>query len=330
MKKMKNILKRICIFATAFILIGGALFGVGILAEKGNWKRLSHLTAKAHTYTETVDSVNEINRISISYKASATVSVHFSATADKVSVSYESLHTKSGKPVGTVTLSDTDGHLKIQETHNWKAAIRSISTFNFSTKIKVDVTLPAARTYDLSIHTDTGDVTFDGEDCRLTSLRILGDTADISLQNDIVCLGNSMIETDTGDIKLNNIETERLDLETDTGDIKLGNVTAKDLFAEIDTGDCKIVGKITAESVSISTDTGDVITDDIGIVDAAVLRLEADTGDIKLNLAGKLNDYNIAIEIDTGKTNVSKQQMGGSRNLNVETDTGDVYVYFAE
>ncbi len=328
MKKTKKFLKRICVFATAFILIGGVLFGVGFLSANGGWKKLSHLTATAHTYTEKTD--NEIDSVTISYDSSTTVSVHFSDTADVVSVSYGSLHTKSGKSVGTLSVTDTNGHLKIQETYSWKDIFRSISMFNFSTKIKVDVTLPAARTYSLSIYTNTGDVVFDGEAGNVSALRVEGDTADISLRNDIVCADSAMIETDTGDIWIKNLTAKKLDLETDTGDITIGNITVNTLFAEIDTGDFEIVGKITADSVSIATDTGDVTTKDNGIVDADVLRLEADTGDISLTLAGKLNDYNISIKIDTGKTNVSKQQIGGSRNLTIETDTGDVYVYFEE
>ncbi len=324
---MKKILKRLCVFSGIFIFVGAVVFGVGFAGAKFKFKSLSHLTTQAYAYTETTET--EIDKVTIAYQSNASIHVIFSDTADKISVSYERVVTKNGKSAGTVTLTDADGHLKINETRSWREKFRALAWSSAFSEVNVDVTLPADRTYDLAIYTNTGDVSFEGAVCHLTSLQMIGDTADMYLQNtDIVCSGDVKLETDTGDIKIGGLTAKNVRVETDTGDVEIkGDLFAETLQMECDTGDCEIFGNLTAKSVRIETDTGDVEMKGNAILDSEIIVIETDTGDVVVKLAGSLLDYSIYVSVDTGKCNVSSLE-AGARKLTITVDTGDVYVSF--
>lgn len=328
---MKKLLKRLCMLSGIFIIIGAVVFGIGFLGSDLKFKNLSHLTTKAYAYTESAQTAGtEINKVTIAYESNANVRVQFSDTADVISASYGSVVTKNGKSAGTVTLTDANGHLQIKETRSWKEKFRTLAWSSAFAEVNVEVTLPADRTYELAIYTNTGDVSFDGTACHLTSLTIVGDTTDIYAQNtDIVCSGNAKLETDTGDIKIGALTAKNVSIETDTGDVELkGDLFAETLQIECDTGDCEIFGNLTAKNVRIETDTGDVVMKNNSILDAEIILIETDTGDVNIKLAGTLLDYTITVDVDTGKCNVSNLN-AGARKLNISVDTGDVDVYFA-
>lgn len=309
MKKIK--LKLLCIIGSIFTLIGGILFGVGFLSANCDFNNLTHLTTQEQSYT--VGKEKQINAVTISYGpgSAADVYVHFSDTAEEISVNYTLLKTKKGKTIGNVIVTDTDGRLKITETKNWKDYVNEVTFFGWTKDIDVTVTLPVNQSYALDIQTDTGDIVFSGSACSLTSLQLTTDTGDINLQNvDIDC--------DTAGT-----------LKTDTGDIKIGNLTAKNLSASMDTGDCYVYGTIVSESIHAETDTGDIETRDNGVLDAKEITLLADTGDIAVKLMGKFTDYTVFVETDTGDCNIHNQ-VGGEKILNAKTDTGDIFVTFTE
>ena len=327
---MKKMFKTLCMLSGIFIIIGAVVFSIGFLGSDLKFKNLSHLTTKAYAYTESVQTAGtEIDKITIAYESNANVRIIFSDTATEISASYERVMTKNGKSAGTVTLTDTDGHLQIKETRSWKEKFRAQTWSNIFAQVNVNVTLPADRTYEIAIYTDTGDVSFEGAACHLTSLTIIGDTTDIYLQNtDIVCVDNAKLETDTGDIKIGTLTAKNVSIETDTGDVELkGDLFAETLQIECDTGDCEIFGNLTAKNVRIETDTGDVEMEDNAILDSERIVIETDTGDVGVKLAGTLLDYSIYVSVDTGKCNVSSLE-AGARKLTINVDTGDVYVAF--
>lgn len=304
---MKKLLKILFLFSGLFIFVGAVLFGIGFLGADGRLKNLSHLTTETYAYTEKADT--EIDRVTISYETYTRIHVQLSESATQISVSYERLITKNGKSAGTVTLTDDNGHLQLKETRTWKEKFRALG---WSTaKLNVNVVLPANRTYDLSIYTDTGDVILEGDTYNVSSLTIVGDTSDIYLGNtNIVCGGNVRLATDTGDIIVGNLTANRISIETDTGDIKF-------------------FGKISANAIGIETDTGDVKTKGNALLDGEIIMLETDTGDVEVKLAGGQLDYTISVDVDTGDTNVHNQ-LGGERKLTISVDTGDIYVAFEQ
>lgn len=320
---MRKLFKIFCIVGLILILAGGTLFGVGLLIAKGDIKALSHLKAAEYTYNEKAE--NPITSVYIDYDCSADMYVDFSDTAETVSVQYVGLQTKKNKPASKLTVSDTNGELKIIERTKF---VGEFYTFNFL-KTKVLVTLPSNRTYSLVLDADTGDINLKGTG-NFSYLNLSTDTGDIDTENAVItCEGGMEIDVDTGDIELGTFTTKSLNIESDTGDINLKNGTASEkIELSTDTGDMEIEGLLTAKEIVIETDTGDCETDG-GCLDADVIRLEADTGDIEVNLAGLQSDYAIYVDKDTGECNVSSQE-GGNRKLFVEVDTGDIYVTFTE
>ena len=306
---MKKFVKLLFLFSGLFIFVGAVLFGIGFWGADGKLKNLSHLTTETYAYTEKADT--EIDRVTISYETYTRIHVQLSESATQISVSYERLLTKSGKSAGTVTLTDDNGHLQLKETRTWKEKFRALGWSTSFTELNVNVVLPANRTYDLAIDTDTGDVILEGDTYNVSSLTIVGDTSDIYLGNtNIVCDGNVRLATDTGDITVGNLTANRVSIETDTGDIEF-------------------FGKISANAISIETDTGDVKTKGIALLDSEIIRLETDTGDVGVKLAGTKLDYTISVDVDTGDTNVHNQ-LGGERKLTISVDTGDIYVVFEQ
>ena len=320
---MKKLFKIFCIVGLSLFLAGGAIFGVGFIFAKGDLKALSHLKGEEYAYTETAE--NPIESIYIRYDSSASIAVTFSDTADSVSVEYVGLKTKKDKPASEITLSDTNGELRIVEKTK---LVGKFSTFNFL-KLKVKVTLPADRTYDLTLDGTTGDIDLKGNG-KLNNLILSTDTGDIDTERaEINCLGKMNLETDTGDIELGMFTADSLEMETDTGDISLQDGTVKGkIDVNVDSGEIEIEGRLSAQEIVIETDTGDVETER-GVLDAMIIRLEADTGDIEVMLTGNKSNYTIYVEKDTGKCNVSSQA-GGEKQLFIETDTGDIHVTFAE
>lgn len=320
---MRKLLKIFCLAGLVLVLAGGAVFGVGMIFAKGDLKALSYLKSVEYTYAEKTD--NLITSVYIDYEAPADIHVEFSDAAESVSVQYGELRTKRNKLASKLTLSDTDGKLRIVEDTK---LVGKLTPFHFS-KIKIFVTLPADRTYDLTLDGNTGDIDFKGNG-KLNNLILSTDTGDIDTENAVItCEGGMEIDVDTGDVELGTFTTKSLNIESDTGDINLKDGTASEkIELSTDTGDMEIEGLLTAKEIVIETDTGDCETDG-GCLDADVIRLEADTGDIEVNLAGLQSDYAIYVDKDTGKCNVSSQE-GGERKLFIETDTGDIYVSFAE
>ena len=326
---MKKFVKLLFLFSGLFIFVGAVLFGVGFLGADGKLKNLSHLTTESYYYTEKTES--EIDRVTIAYESDARIHVQISDSATQISASYERLLTKSGKSAGTVTLTDDYGHLQLKETRTWKEKFRALGWYNTLTKLDVNLVLPANRSYDLAIYSNTGDVILDGDIYNLRSLTIIGDTSDVYLNNaNIACSGDVRLETDTGDITIGNLTANNLSVKTDTGDINVvGTLTAENVQATCDTGDCKISGKIVANTIAIKADTGDVKTNGNALLDGKIIVIETDTGDVSVKLAGYILDYTILASVDTGKTNVHTQY-GGERKLNITVDTGDIHVVFEE
>ena len=320
---MKKLFKIFCIVGLSLFLAGGAIFGVGLIFAKGDLKALSHLKSVEYTYAEKTD--NLITSVYIDYEAPADIHVEFSDAAESVSVQYGELRTKRNKIASKLTLSDTDGKLRIVEDTK---LVGKLTPFHFS-KIKIFVTLPADRTYNLVLDGNTGDIDFKGNG-KLNNLILSTDTGDIDTERaEINCLGKMNLETDTGDIELGKFTANAVEIETDTGDISLQDgVVNERMELSVDTGEIEIEGRLSAREIVVETDTGDVKTEH-GVLDATIIRLEADTGDIQVMLTGNKSSYAIYVEKDTGKCNVSSQA-GGEKQLFIETDTGDIHVAFAE
>lgn len=185
-------------------------------------------------------------------------------------------------------------------------------------KPKITIKIPQHKYSDVTVGTDTGDVSL-GETV-IGTVSIKTSTGDINLQNlsagkldlavstgkiilsDVVCQGDIKVSVSTGKANLNDIQCANLISTGDTGDINLQNVVA-------------------SESLSIERDTGDVRFDSC---DAAEISVETDTGDVTGSLK---TDKVFIVETDTGKIKIPNTKSGGT--CKIQIDTGDISIQIA-
>ena len=297
---MKKLLKTLCILSLVLVVLGSAVFGVGLLIAKGDFSALSYLTAQQKDYTEQ----ETVTSIFIDAKT-ADVDVVL-ADVDKVNLSYSHLLTKKNKPANEIFLSENNGTLSFRERTIW---YRTLSTYTPDRQIVL--TLPADRTYSLSVSVSTGNVRFNGNQGLFSSLTLETITGDINAQSTLLLC------------------EQTIKAETSTGHIKLGEFQTKNLFLEVNTGDILLSGNgVATEKISLEANTGDVKSAQ-SVLNSPKILIETDTGDVKIKLAGKQTDYSVYIDTDTGDTNIHSYP-GGAKTLSIETDTGDINVTFEE
>ena len=107
--------------------------------------------------------------------------------------------------------------------------------------------------------------------------------------------------TNTGDVLFLDARFETIDIETDTGDIE---------------------GRVDAERITLTSDTGDIELD--SGEQARAMDVETDTGDVELTLVGS---WRIEATTDTGDREVVGSDASADRRLRVTTDTGDIEVH---
>jgi len=84
-----------------------------------------------------------------------------------------------------------------------------------------------------------------------------GSTGNISLKN-VIATEKILIERSTGDVKFKDCDANSISIKTDTGDV-IGNLlTNKVFFVQTDTGNIDIPKVIADEKCEITTTTGDI------------------------------------------------------------------------
>ena len=319
---MKKIVKLLLIIGLSLTLLGGVVFLVGFGLTGFNIYALGNIKIAEKQYVERTE--NPVTAISLDFDI-ADFKVVFDDNAEGLVINYPQRQNKKGKNLTTIQIIETENAVQITE----KSKPFLLSVFNFVSPT-VTLTLPTTRAYDLSIRSDTGDISVLGKGV-FSSLYLEADTGDITAAT-IACEENVKIETDTGDVTLGDFDVNNLSISVDTGDVCLTSGRANLLSIETDTGDFSLLGMLTLGSLHIETDTGDVEAAK-GAIDADSVIISTDTGDISANLVGKQSDYAITVEHDTGDTNISSN-LGSVTNptrvLKIETDTGDIYISFTE
>ena len=191
------------------------------------------------------------------------------------------------------TVTVTDGTLTVREmdTRRWYEMWGI-----WNERVHMDIYLPNITGAELSITTDTGDVTLPSW-LSFTAVKVVTDTGDVTAQG-VVAPKELLITTDTGDVTLQACETFMLSITTDTGDIMLSDCRAHTLLG-------------------ITTCTGDV---ELRAVDAQGSVITTDTGDVKGTL---LSDKEFVVKTSTGDVNVPAS-VSGAGKCSVTTSTGDI------
>ena len=332
-------LKTISTVAVIVLVAGVFIALLGFAVNGFTFKNVSNQTKETHTVS--IPEGTEIKEIFAEFDTGV-ISVEISDTQEKLSITYETIHTKDGDPLTTVRESIRDGAIRLEEESHFTRWIFNILD---SSKTNVSIVIPKALALSLNLEcdtgkinlngggvlnkvklaTDTGDIFADGITASDFSIEL--DTGDIYLKNTSVN-GRFSINSDTGDMNIQNLTANSIEIETDSGDIALRDVTsATSINIELDTGDLDLKGNITAQSIYYEADTGDLDCDDGSVIDAQSITAKTSTGDLELRLRGSQNEYGIVIDIRTGDSNIRSQQ-GGPRQLNIKSSTGDAEIRF--
>ena len=194
----------------------------------------------------------------------------------------------------TVTVKDNALVIREKDCRKWYQHIG----FNL-TKGDITVYLPQSLYINLTVKTDTGDITVP-ENFIFDDVHLVTDTGNIHYYG--ILLDDLAAESDTGDIYLQNIHTPGdINLETDTGDIFLTNVRCGELEIDSDTGGVKL-HLCDPDNADIETDTGDV---NGSLLSSKIFLVNSSTGEIivpetvsggKCKIKTNTGDIHITIE----------------------------------
>lgn len=336
---MKRTVKLWLITAAALLLLGCILFGGVMMRLNWDFTKLSTTRYETNRYEITED----FHSISIN---TDTADVRFVPSAD-ASCSVECYEEIDGRH----TVEVKDGILVIEEvnTKQWFGYIG----IGFDSP-KITVTIPEGAYEELTVRTDTGDLTlprelsFGGIDVEGSTgdvtlfasssglIRVKADTGsvfaeeisagalDLSVSTGnvtltrISCANALSVRVTTGDATLTDVTCQSLTSKGSTGDLTLKSVLAEGSFSiERSTGDVHLRQSYAAELL-IETDTGDVKLEEC---DAEELHIKTDTGDVTGSL---LTEKIFLVDTDTGRKDVPYSTTGGK--CQITTDTGDIRI----
>lgn len=308
------------IVAAVLILAGLLLAAAGIAAAGFDPDSLNRVHTEERTYVvdEPFDSI----------RLTATVSdVSFVKTRGDIRVVCTETEQLS------YAVMAENGVLKIEavELRDWWDYI---GFFDWA-ELKITVYLPEDAYAQLSVQTDTGDVSIP-DSFTFSSAEILSDTGDIDSAAKISM--DLALCTDTGDIELRGCAPENLSVLTDTGDVALedistvGNIQVTTATGEIDmtrvrgksislessTGDQELQDVLAENALNILSSTGEVSL--LGC-DATQIRIDTNTGDISGVL---LTPKEFFAYTDTGDVRIASHSGTPSGQCYVNSSTGDI------
>ena len=312
------------IIAAVFVLAGCVLFAGVMMELDWNFTKLSTVKYATNTHTVTEDFAH------ISVAADTTADVTFAVSADDT-VSVVCFEEAGAEH--TVGVADDTLTIHRKGVRKWYRHIG----IHFQTP-KITVYLPAGAYGDLTVATDTGDVSVPA-DFRFATVDIAVSTGRVTCAASAA--GNMKIQTTTGNIRVSDVAVGALDLAVSTGKIDvsdvacvgdvavavstgkahLTDVTCGRLTSTGNTGDLTLCAVVATDAFSITRSTGDITFD---ACDAATLTVTTDTGDIEGTL---LTEKVFVTHTDTGRVDVPDTTSGGRCQLT--TDTGDIRISLA-
>ncbi len=289
---MKTIFKIFLIVGACLLFIGGGIFLVAFAKADFNIRALSPTKNREEYYEET----STVTSLTIDYNVADVTFV--TTDSDKLSVSYTCPYNRKGD-LNEIKVTEENGTLSIVERTKQHISLGFINFYDH----RVRVNVPKDRVLDITIQTNTGDIS-------------LGDGT----------FGKIHLDSDTGDISLGAITATEIKICLNTGDVEFnGAIATSTLAIETDTGEVNFNGAITTDTLGIKTSTGDIDGD--GVITAQTVEIQTSTGDIELVFAGAQSDYTIIAETNTGDQNIHSGG-NGEKKLSVTCSTGDIEIDF--
>ncbi len=322
---MKKAVKISLIVAGAFILIGGAVFAVGMTMLHWDFSKLSNAKYETNSFSVT----EGFEDLSIKAKNDDVV---FKLSDDNICkvVCYE-----QEKLRHSVGVSNNSLEILVNDTREW---YDFISLFSFDSP-KTTVYLPKKAYRSLTVDFETGEVVIP-KDFGFDSIDLSGSTGSVNC-----CAGSSgatKIDLSTGNIRIDGASSGELRLKTSTGGINLNSVavtgeiktessTGSMIFRDVicgslssdaSTGNIKLESTVASKSFYIERSTGNVVFDGS---DAAEITVKTSTGNVRGSL---LSEKVFITSSSTGRIDVPKTVNGGK--CEITTSTGIIEISIKE
>ena len=190
----------------------------------------------------------------------------------------------------------------------------------------------ASVTGTMSTKASTGDISL--SQVTANTLTANASTGNIRI-SDTALVEALNITTSTGNQTLSMVMANSIAMKASSGKVKLSNLTVTEsLTVQTSTGDIILNENITANTLTITADTGDVKATD-ALIDSMNISITTDTGYVKATLVATKHDYATSVTTDTGSKNISSNLeniidglINPDRKLKIKTDTGDIKIYF--
>jgi hypothetical protein len=296
-KRMKKLTTTL-IIGIVLLLSGAIVFAVCLANLGWDFTLLSNVTTKAFEHTESPES--HVTNITIDYE-NTDILVYMQDTPT-VRIVYPQAFHKNGNKATEVTVTETEDTLKITEK-----SINGWQFWNFTTP-KTTLYLPADRTYTLTLSTNNGNITLNGQTYNVKGLDLETNNGNITVNGEVYSQTKITAETDNGNVKVKQADAvERICLQSNNGGITVENgVKAATLYIETNNGELSIMR-----------------------ADGQNITLETNVGNITSTIVGKQADFTIDADTDVGTTNLHSQTLG-AKKLTVKTDVGNITVNFTE
>ena len=294
---MKKALVIILIVAICLLVVGGAVFAIGM--QRIGWD-FTALSGKEY-YTDTVTfHADEVSEIAVELNTEDVTVL--TSENDEISVEYFIVKNKKDEVIRRAIPSLAEGVLHVG-AEGEKTSFMNF--FGTGKTPKVVVKIPAEKVLPLSVKVTTGDIVIgeEGKERTYSSVKINTSTGNVTL------LGRTLTET--------------LTIGVSTGNVKVKGEVACNGDAEISasTGNIKIAATLSAAKITLKTSTGDV--ESSAPLTSDNISVHTSTGEVELTLSGRKEDYTYTYETSTGDSNYPNFSLG-ERKLDVHTSTGDI------
>ena len=305
---MRKSSKILLIVAIALVLLGGAIFTVGVIGM--NKQNATFINGK---YQEkTYEASEEIKAITIDGGTDYVKILPYDKDGYLVKCFEQT------KVYNSVSVKDSVLCIERQDSRKW---YDFISLFSMPTYVTVYV--PEGVYRSLTVNLDVGDVfveqnfTFDKADisCSTGNIQFLASTQsalNLSVSTGKVTVGDNSKTFKQGDISI----------KVSTGKTEIKGTTCTSFTSTGDTGDIFMSNLVSTGDMNITRSTGDV---KFYKCDAANITVRTDTGSVTGTL---LSSKVFIYKTDTGDVNLPETESGGT--CKITTDTGNINISISQ
>ena len=347
---MKKFILVMVIINTSLLLLGGVIFGLGLLfGGKTSFSfDFKNKTFIDPVYVDNSYDLDDFSSMNIDIKMAKL----YIEESNKCSIEYHLLeelvpevNVEDGKlsviqkdrnfiPVNVMTVQE-EQYIKLYVTKDQFAEITTasggaeIKNVNIAGIIKSSsggVSLSGSEADSMNIEVSSGRTTVD-------NVKYNSFTADQSSGKIVITNAETTainVKSLSGGINMENVTADSIDAKSTSGGVGLTNVNTKKAYLEVTSGSLSMDGCEIEELIAEST-SGGVKAEDTKIDKAD---LDVSSGGIKLNLIGDENDYDFDLSVTSGSIRINDEKKDGDyilrtgkdKNIKAESSSGSINI----